>query len=157
MDPVAFGLVYLTVGFGISAVLFDEAVPVSIWLPPPPAVMPDRFTVCCAASSRIAGGFGMIFRVGGSFTGVTVSTNVSVMLRTVPPIVFVTVTVIVVVPFRSAAGALVIVRVDPLPVRLRFASGTSVVLFDVAVMASNAVPASPTLKENDSGVSSGVD
>src|SRR5260221_10637683 len=111
MDPVAFGLVYLTVGFGISAVLFDEAVPVSIWLSPPPAVMPDRLTVCCAASSRIAGGFGMIFRVGGSFTRVTVSTNVSVMLRTVPPIVFLTLTLVVIVPFRSAAGGMGSVRV----------------------------------------------
>src|SRR5260221_12543237 len=130
MDPVAFGLVYLTVGFGISAVLFDEAVPVSIWLPPPPAVMPDRFTVCCAASSRIAGGFGMIFRVGGSFTGVTVSTNVSVMLRTVPPIVFVTVTVIVVVPFRSAPGGMGSGRVDPRPRRPQFASGTGARVFE---------------------------
>ncbi len=50
---------------------------------------------------------------GGSFTGVTVSTNVSLILTGVPLIVFVTVTVIVVVPFLvSRAGVIVSLRVD---------------------------------------------
>src|SRR5258707_21253 len=105
--------------------------------------MPLRFTVCGGASSRIAAGFGTGSSVGASFTGFTVSTNVSLMLTGVPPIVFVTVTVIVAVPNWSSAGVIVSVRVDPLPatVRLAGALGTSVVLLDVAVNGSNPDPA----------------
>ncbi len=77
---------------------FDVAVTVSVCVSPPPAVIPVRFTVWSAASSRMAGGSGIGFKVGASFTGVTVSTNVSLMLTGVPPIVFVAVTVTVVVP-----------------------------------------------------------
>ena len=95
---------------------------------------------------------------GVSATGVTVSTNVSVAVSGVPPTVFVTVTVIVVVPNASNAGVMVSVRVDPLPVIVRFAGafGTSVLLLDVAVIVPNAVAASPTLKSTGSGVSSVV-
>src|SRR5260370_839466 len=98
--------------------------------------MPLRWIVCSAASSRIAGGIAV--RVGGSFTGVTVSTNVSLMLTTVLPIVFVTVTVIVVVPTWSRAGVTVSVRTDvptvPVMLRLAGAFGTSVGLLDVAAI-----------------------
>ncbi len=116
-----------------------------------------RFTVCNAASSRIAGGFGIAVNVGGSFTGVTVSTNVSLMLTTVLPMVFVTVTVIVVVPDWSGAGVSVNVRVDGVsgPITA-FAFGSSVGLLDVATMDVKALVLSPMLKVNDSGVSSGV-
>src|SRR5207249_12001752 len=86
------------------------------------------------------------------------STNVSLMLTGVPPIVFVTVTVIVVVPFRSATGVSVSVRVDGVSgPTTTFPFGKSVVLLDVAVIESNGVDASPTVKVNGgSGVSSAV-
>ena len=51
--------------------LFDNAVTVSGWLSPPPALIPLRFTVWTPASSRIAGGSGIAFNVGGSFTTVS--------------------------------------------------------------------------------------
>ena len=57
--------------------------------------------------------------VGGSFTGVTVTTNVSEAVR--PPSL--TVTVIVAVP--SAAGVRVIVRFASVPSRVIFAFGTT--------------------------------
>ena len=83
---------------------------------------------------------------GGSFTALTVSTNVS---TAVWPFVAVTVTVIVVLPFWSAAGVICSVREPPDPVKLRFAFrfGTSVVLDDeaVTVLIREPVP-SPRLK-----------
>src|SRR4029077_5837394 len=68
-DPVALGDVYVTVGLGINPVLLLVAVTVNDWLSPPPAVMPVRLTVCCAASSLIAAGFEIASSVGASLTG----------------------------------------------------------------------------------------
>ena len=83
--------------------MFDKAVTVSVWLSPPPAVIPDRFTVCSPASSRIAGGSGIAFNVGGSFTAVTFTVNVRVTVCVpVPPSS--TVTVMIADPFAFATG-----------------------------------------------------
>ena len=90
-------------------------------------------------------------------TSVTVNRNVSVMLKTVPLMVFVTVTVMVAVPFWFAAGVMLRVRVEPVPVITMLALGTRVVLLDVAVIESKAVAESPTLKlKGGSAVSSAV-
>ena len=54
--PVAFGLVYVTVGFGISPVFEELAVTVRVWVSAPPAAMPPSATVCRPASSLIVSG-----------------------------------------------------------------------------------------------------
>ena len=66
--------------------------------------------------------------VGVSLTDVTVNTKVSLA---VPPFASVRVTVIVVVPDWLAAGVTVTVRLAPLPPKVMFAFGTSVVLDEV--------------------------
>src|SRR5919107_959141 len=50
--------VKVTVGSGISAVLLDSAVTVSVWLSPPPAVIPVRFTDCAPELCGIFAGLG---------------------------------------------------------------------------------------------------
>src|SRR5262245_3745188 len=93
---------------------------------------------------------------GISATGATATTNDVDAVSTRPVTVEVTVTVIVVVPLAFAAGVSVRVRVPPDPVTWTFAFGTSVVLLELAVIESKPIAASPTLKVNDSGVSSAV-
>src|SRR5262249_56718719 len=143
-----------------GAVLSDEAVTVSDWLSPPPALMPARFTVCSPASSGIAGGFGIGFSVGGSLTAFTVSVNDVNEVCSTPPTVFFTVIVIVATPDALASGVSVSVRAEPLPVRQMLAAGQTPPagnrpgLSLVAVIESNAVVASPTLTVSDSGGSS---
>ena len=102
MLPVAFGLVYVTVGFGISPVFEELAVTVSVWLSPPPAAMPLSATVCCPGSSLIVSGESA-FSVGGSFTAFTVTRNVctTVLFADWPSS---TVTVTVAVPLAFATG-----------------------------------------------------
>src|SRR6185295_18519578 len=53
------------------------AVTVNVCVSPPPAPIPERFTVCSPAFSRIAGGSGIAFSVGGSLTGVTFTVTVT--------------------------------------------------------------------------------
>ncbi len=65
--------------------------------------------------------------VGGSFTEVTIKTNVSALD---PPDPSLTMTVIVVVPNRFCAGVMVTVRFVPLPPKTMLAFGASVVLED---------------------------
>ncbi len=93
----------MTVGLGISPVLFDEAVTVNVCVSPPPGLMPVRFTVCSGASSRIAAGSGIALSVGGSFTGVTFTVKVRENVL-VPPPSSITVTVTIADPFASATG-----------------------------------------------------
>ena len=76
--------------------------------------------------------------VGASFAVVTVRTNVS-LVGVVPSF---TVTVIVAVPDRLAAGVAVSVREAPEPPMTRFALGISVVSEDVAVTVSEAAAVS---------------
>src|SRR5262245_39819525 len=52
-EPVALGVVYVTVGFGIRPALLEVAVIDSACVSPGPAEMPARSTVCWAASSEI--------------------------------------------------------------------------------------------------------
>ena len=86
--------------------------------------------------------FAIAVSAGGSLTGPTVSTNVSAMLTGVPPMVFVAVTVIVVMPDWLAAGVRVRVRVHAVSaLTTAFAFGSSVVLLDVAAIESKAVGA----------------
>jgi hypothetical protein len=50
--PVVFGLVYVTVGCGTTPVLLELAVTVSVWFSlADPELIPDKSTVCWAASS----------------------------------------------------------------------------------------------------------
>ena len=83
----------------------------------------------------------MSVMAGGSLTGLTVTTNESLAVNT-PSL---TVTVIVVLPNRFAAGVTVTVRLAPLPPSTTFASGTRVVFDDarVTVRLPAAVSASP--------------
>ena len=93
--------------------------------------------------------------VGGSFTGVTVSTNVSLTVR-LPSL---TVTVIVVVPDRFATGVRVTVRAAPDPPNRIFAFDTRVVSEElpVTVKFSAGVSKSQMVKgKAPVGVSSGV-
>jgi hypothetical protein len=90
-------------------------------------------------------------------TGVTVSTNVSLIVTGAPLTILVTVTVIVVVPNRVGAGVSVSVRVDAVSAPTTAPLfGSRIVLLDVAVIVSNAVAASPMWNVNVSGVSSVV-
>src|SRR5262249_8255177 len=91
---------------------------------------------------------------GVTGAGVTVSTNVSVIVIGNPLTILVAVTVMVAVPLCPEAGLIVSVRVDPLPTasRLAAAFGTSVVLLDVTAIVS----ALATSNANDSGVFSAV-
>src|SRR2546425_2453270 len=79
--------------------------------------------------------------VGGVFTALIVSTNVSLALFT-PSL---TVTVIVAVPVCPAAGVTVTVRLDPLPPNTMLLVGTSVALDDplLNVRLPTGVSASP--------------
>src|SRR5262245_46171415 len=140
----------------MSPVLFEVATTDSGSISPPPAVIPLRFTVCSPASSGTGAGSGIASSVGGSSTGFTVNRNESDAVSVVPPEVNDAVTVMVAVPDRSGAGVTLSVRVEPLPVMLRLAFGTSTVLPDVAVTTIPLVP-SPTLNANDNGVSSFVE
>ena len=98
---------YVTVGFGIRLVLLDVAVTVSTCVSLPPAAIPVRFTVCALASSKMAAGSAIAARVGASFTAVTVTVKVCVVVATpllsVPPL-SVTVTVMSAVPLALATG-----------------------------------------------------
>ena len=87
---------------------------------------------------------------GGSFTGLTVNTNVSVIDWLLAPL---TVTVIVDVPNKLATGLMTSVLLAPLPETEMFAGllGTSVVLLDVAV---TLVIVPPTLNGSESEPSS---
>jgi hypothetical protein len=75
MLPVAFGLVYVTVGSGINPVFEELAVTVKLWLSPKPAVIPARLTVC-AGASWLSATFPIAFSVGASFIGFTVTRKV---------------------------------------------------------------------------------
>ena len=66
-------------------------------------MIPLRFTVCSPASSRIAGGSGIAFSVGGSFTAVTFTVKVRENVF-VPPPSSVTVTVMIADPLAFATG-----------------------------------------------------
>ena len=68
----------------------------------------------------------MGFSVGASLIGFTVSRNDDVPVTAVPAIIFVAVTVIVAVPLWFAGGVIPSVRVDPVPLTTRPASGISV-------------------------------
>src|SRR5258705_80244 len=80
MEPVAFGLVYVTVGFGIRPVLLEVAVTVKVWFSfVAPEEIPERGTVWVPAFS------GMVtlvsaFNVGVWFTEFTVTMNVRVTM-----------------------------------------------------------------------------
>jgi hypothetical protein len=100
----------------MSPRLFDVAVTVRAWLSPPPAVIPERLTVCAAASSAIAAGVGMAFTVGASFTALTVRTN-DLSVTASPSL---TAMVIVAASDGAASGRLatgvtVTVRLPPVP------------------------------------------
>src|SRR5439155_5398568 len=69
-----------------------------------------RPLVVCVSSLVVA-----LVTPGASAIEKTTSAKVSVAVNGVPPIVFVAVTVMVVVPERFSAGVIVSVRVDPLP------------------------------------------
>ena len=85
----------MTVGFGIKPGLLELAVTLSGWLSfAVPEPIPLRLTVWSPASSLIAR-LPIGFKVGGSFTGLTVRTKVKEAL---PPFVSVTMFVIVAVP-----------------------------------------------------------
>src|SRR2546425_1129449 len=64
-------------------------------------------------------------RVGGSFTGLTVSTK---LWLTEPPLASVTVSVISAVPNWLVAGVILSVRLEPLPPKTIFWLGTRMVL-----------------------------
>ena len=73
--PVLFGLVYVTVGFGITAVSEEVTVSVSDCVSfVAPVPIPVRLTVCAEAFSAIVRLPG-VFNVGASFTGFTVTVN----------------------------------------------------------------------------------
>ena len=86
----------------------------------------------------------MLETVGGSFTGLTVTTNV-VLLLSRPSL---TVTVIVAVPLWFVAGVTVTVRLAPLPPNTMLFVGTRVVLEEALFKTRLAaeVSASPTVK-----------
>src|SRR3569623_3589719 len=63
--PAEFGLLYVTVGLGISAVLSLTAVMVRCCVSPAPALMPVRFTVCWPELGRIGAGSAIASIVGG--------------------------------------------------------------------------------------------
>src|ERR1051326_348175 len=85
-EPVPFGLVYDTVGFGIRLVLLDVAVTVRVWVSfAAPEEMPERFTVWRPEFSLTVTS-ARALTVGGWLTGLTVTMNVrETMLLLVPP------------------------------------------------------------------------
>jgi hypothetical protein len=95
----------------------------------------------------------MVVMVGGSFTDVTVRTNVSTVL----PSALVAVKVIVVVPNALASGVIVSERSVPVPATTRLADVTRLAFDEVAVtVVSSADEAGPTEKFSVRAVSSGV-
>ena len=80
----------MTDGSGMRVGSLDAAVTVSIWLSLAPAVMPVSKTVLWPEFTLIIKS-GIVLRVGGSFTGLTVRTNVLLVLL---PLVSVTLSVI---------------------------------------------------------------
>ena len=93
----------------MTAVLLLDAVTCNGWaLSPGPAEMPDRFTVCSPASSRIGAGSGIASSVGGSFTAVTVIVNVCWPEVSSPPLAVppssCSSSVMVAVPLTPVAG-----------------------------------------------------
>src|SRR5438132_386267 len=112
----------------MSAGLLEMAMTLSVWLSlAAPELMPESETVCAPASSlmeRLLIGL----RVGGSFTGSTVSTKEVLALLTPS----VTVTVMVALPFSLLAGVICKLRERPLPLKTIFALGTSTGLDELA-------------------------
>ena len=98
----------------------------------------------------------MAVMVGASFTVLTVSKN-DIDAVAVPSL---TVSVMVVVPVWFKAGAMVTVRLIPSPNSVMFASGTNVLLLELAVTVSDDKGVSESLNVKGSagvGVSSSVD
>src|SRR4249919_837651 len=100
----------------MSPGLFDVAVTVRVWFSPPPAVIPERLTICAVASSAIGAGVAIAFNVGASFTALTVSTN-DIGVTASPSL-----TAMVIVAAsdgaasgRLATGVIVTVRLPPAP------------------------------------------
>src|SRR5438093_473861 len=94
--------------------------------------MPERLIVWRPASSRIAGGSGIAFSVGGWFAAVTFTVNVRENVS-VPPPLSVTVTVMIADPFTSPTG---VKLSDPVVFGLVYVTvgfGINLVLFDEAV------------------------
>lgn len=83
--PVASGVKYVTLGFGMTDGSLLMAVTIRAWLSPP-AVTPLKFTVCSAASSLMTM-LPIELIVGRLFTGAgrTVIVNVCVALVSTPP------------------------------------------------------------------------
>src|SRR4051794_19413157 len=94
---------------------------------------------------------------GVSATALTFRTNVSLIVTGTPPVVFVMVTVIVLVPDWFVTGVIdnCLVAAVSGPI-VMFAFGTNVVLLEVAVIESNDENESPMRKIKTAGVSSPV-
>ncbi len=111
-----------------------------------PALIPESGTVCgpepCATATSL-----IAFIVGASFTGLTVSRNVLVLVL-VPSL---TAIVTMLEPNRSTAGVRLKVRSGPVPSRTMLAGGMSVAFsaHALTVRFAGGVPAAPIV--NDSG------
>src|SRR6185369_4347950 len=115
-EPVALGLVYVTVGLGTMAGTLEVAVRVTTWPASlaGPTLIPVRFTVwnpgLTLRKTLLMGS-----RVGGSLTGCTVTTKVLVTESTpplaVPPLSWTT-TLMVAEPERLGCGVKVIEPVE---------------------------------------------
>src|SRR5437667_78766 len=112
----------------MSVGLLERAITLNVWLSlAAPEPIPPSGTVCSAASSlRVRLLIGL--RVGGSFTGNTVSRK-EVLALLIPSL---TVTVIVALPFSLVAGAICKLRERPLPPKTIFPVGISTGLEEVA-------------------------
>src|SRR6266700_1293250 len=119
----------------MSAVLLEVTVTVSVWVSlAAPEVIPERFTICSPAFSLMVR-LASELRVGGWFTGLTVTVKAWVtMLLLVPPSL--TLTVIVAVPKALAAG---LNESEPVEFGVTYETvglGTSAVMLEVAVTVS---------------------
>ncbi len=94
--------------------LFEDTVTDRVCVAPPPAAMPLRLTVCWPAFSLIVAFDGVLI-VGAMLIWLTVTVNCTLVESTppvAPPLLSVTVTVIVAVPKLFAAGVKVSVPVE---------------------------------------------
>src|SRR5437867_982068 len=93
----------------------------STWLSPAPALMPVKLMICNPANSVIARLF-IGSRAGRSFTGFTFNMNA---LVAEPPLLSLTVTLMVALPNWLASGVRVIVRLLALPPKVILPFGIS--------------------------------
>src|SRR5882724_6331342 len=128
------------------------ATTLKIWLSlAAPEPIPANGTVCAEASSLMVTLL-IGLSVGGSFTAVTVRTKAVLALLT-PSL---TVTVMVLVPFWSAAGVICKLRENPLPLKRMLLVGTNPGLEEAAesTRLAGALSISAKLNANESTASS---